>query len=667
MGKTIRGKLTTTVIFIVVAIILAITVGIVSIASNTLLSAQKDELQLQADKYANEVNTWISTEKEWVKATANSIESTGDVTDDGILKVVDSYYEGRPELLNMYFGRESDGVFFQGNKEASIPDGYDPRKRGWYKTAVEQGETIVTDPYWDVLTNQMCGTIACPVYVNGKLVGVLGIDMTLQTVTDLTGSINYEKGVYGFLVDSSNNYVAHPNEEYLPTEDDAVAVEKVSPFLSTILSEPGSKIVRAKDYDKKDTFFANSLVECCNWQVGITIPTSNLYKTVWVMIAIAVAIAIVALALVIVIMTSIIKTMLAPIKTLKQFASGDFSENEAVETGIPAEYKNETEQIMKATQSVKSQIREIILTTQTESNGIRGISDDALVKMGELNENVSSISLATEEVLLQAQMASKLTNQMNETGNELGRVIDALAQKASDAALQSSESRERACKLYDSSVESSNQTNRIYNNTKNQLESAIESSRAVEEITLLTEEILAISSQTNLLALNASIEAARAGEAGKGFAVVADEIRILADNTKDAVDKIQTVTKTIIESVNGLATNSDTLLKFMNEKVVADYQNMIHIAKQYEEDSIFYNDISSDLGASSEEMSASMAEINENLANIDEMVMAISTSMAEIEKATVLSGNHSQTVLDQIQQLTKMSEQLKETVAAFRV
>lgn len=667
MGKTIRGKLTSTVIIIVVAIILIITAGIVSIAANNLLGAQKDELQLQADKYANEVNTWISTEKEWVTGAANSIQSTGDVSDEGAFKVVDAFYAGRKELLNMYFGRESDGAFLQGNKEASIPEGYDPRARGWYKSAVEAGETIVTDPYWDVLTNQMCGTIACPVYVNGELVGVLGIDMTLSTVTDLTNSVNYDEGVYGFLVDSSKNYVAHKNEAYLPTEDTATAVSDVSPFLSKIVDNPGSGIVRAKDYDKLDTYFANSLVSTCDWQVGITIPSSNLFKPVWSMILVAVLVAVIAVVLVSIIMTTIIKKMLAPVQTLKQFASGDFSENAVVETGIPSEYKNETEQIMKATMTVKNQIREIILTTQNESEGIKNISDDAYENMANLNENVSEISTATTEVLDQAKMASELTGEINSAGEELGRVIDILADKASDAAVQSTESRERARKMHDLSVESNNQANAIYNSTKGELEDAIERSRAVDEITLLADEILAISTQTNLLALNASIESARAGEAGRGFAVVAEEIRVLADNTKDAVDKIQSVTKTIVESVNNLAGNSKTLLDFMNDKVVADYENMIKIAKLYEEDSIFYNEISSDLGASSEEMSANMVTIINNLSQIDEMVATITSRMTDIESATTSSGTNSDTVLGQIKELTQMSEQLKETVASFRV
>ncbi|MCQ2496513.1 MAG: methyl-accepting chemotaxis protein [Lachnospiraceae bacterium] len=667
MGKTIRGKLTSTVIIIVITIIMIITAGIVSIAGYNLLKAQKEELQLQADKYAHEVDTWISTEKEWVTAAANSIQSTGDISDAGVLKVVDSYYAGREELLNMYFGRASDGVFFQGNKEASTPEGYDPRARGWYKSAAEAGNTIVTDPYWDVLTNQMCGTIACPVYADGKLVGVLGIDMTLSTVTGLTNSVNYDEGVYGFLVDSSKNYVAHKNEAYLPTEDTATAVSDVSPFLSALVDNPGTEIVRAEDYDKLDTYFANSLVPTCNWQVGITIPASNLFKAVWSMIIVAVLVAIIAVAFVSIIMTTIIKKMLAPIQTLKQFASGDFSENASVESGIPSEYKNETEQIMKATISVKKQIRDIILTTQRESEDIKSISDEAYEKMVNLNENVSDISTATSEVLVQAKKASALTGEINVAGEELGKVIDILAGKASDAAVQSNESRERARELHDSSVESNNQANEIYNSTKGQLERAIERSHAVEEITSLTREILSINTQTNLLALNASIEAARAGEAGKGFAVVANEIRALADNTKYAVDKIQTVTNTIVESVNNLADNSKTLLSFMNDKVVADYGKMINIAKQYEEDAVFYNDISTELGASSEEMSANMATIVTNLSHIDDMVATITARMSDIEISTVSSGANSDTVLGQIKELTQMSEQLKETVASFRV
>lgn len=160
----------------------------------------------------------------------------------------------------------------------------------------------------------------------------------------------------------------------------------------------------------------------------------------------------------------------------------------------------------------------------------------------------------------------------------------------------------------------------LYQKTKKELEQAIEDSRRVREIDTLTEEILSISSQTNLLALNASIEAARAGEAGMGFAVVADEIRGLADNSRQAVDKIRQVTEGVVDNVAFLSKSSSGLLEFMTGKVMEDYENMIELARMYQQDAVFYSDISSELGASSQEMSASMVRINESIAAVTELV-----------------------------------------------
>lgn len=74
--------------------------------------------------------------------------------------------------------------------------------------------------------------------------------------------------------------------------------------------------------------------------------------------------------------------------------------------------------------------------------------------------------------------------------------------------------------------------------------------QSAQKIRTATEIIAGISSQTNLLALNASIEAARAGEHGRGFAVVAEEIRILADQSRESTEQINSVVNALIDNSN---------------------------------------------------------------------------------------------------------------------
>ncbi|MCM1537795.1 MAG: methyl-accepting chemotaxis protein [bacterium] len=666
MLKTIKGRLTVSVIAIVVASILLTTVGIIIVAGNRMIDDQADALQLNADKYAEEINTWIENEKMLAAGTANSIQAIGNTDTDMVQSVVDVHASGRSELLNLYCGT-ADSRFLQSNREAGIPDGYDPVARGWYQQAAEAGDVIVTDPYWDVLTNQMCTTIAAPVYINGELAGVIGLDVTLGTVTDLTGSINYANGVYGFLVDSSGHYVAHQNKAYEPTEDTAIAVTDILPGLQNLISGSGSSVEKLTDYDGSSCYFAVSLISGSGWKLGVVVPAANIVGSLVTMILVAAVIALVIIAFVTVFMAGLIGKMLAPVQMLKQFASGDFSENSAIDKSIPSEYKSETEQIRTATAEVKQQIRSIILNTKQEAGNISTIAESTSAKMSVLNEDISGISELVNSVTDQTSQAQELTQRIKNNGQELGSAIEGVAKKAEEAAEQSGRIMERAGKQHEASKHSADEAVALYQATRGDLEQAIADSQRVQEIDTLTEEILSISSQTNLLALNASIEAARAGDAGKGFAVVADEIRQLADNSKQAVDKIRKVTEGVVANVAFLSESSGKLLSFMNGKVMEDYKGMTELAEVYQKDAAFYNNISSELGASSREMNASMTDINESIAAITDLMSEITDFVARMEQSAEDSGENSEAVVKQMEELFRLSELLNRTVASFKV
>lgn len=664
--KTIKGRLTISMICIVVVSVFLTTAGIVAVAGKQMIEDRTQMLQLNADKYAEEINTWMENEKMLAVGAVESIVAGMNTDTDFIQSVVDAHAAGRNELLNLYCGT-SDSRFIWSNREIDMPEGYDPVQRGWYQQAAETGNIIVTDPYCDALTGQMCTTIAAPIYVDGELAGVVGLDVTLETVTELTGSINYEDGVYGFLVDSSGQYVAHQNKEYEPTEDTTVGVADVLPELGTMINAEKSNVEKFTDYDGSICYFALAVVEGCGWILGVTVPVANIRSALMSMLAIAAVAVLAVIVFVAVFMTGLIGRMLAPIQTLKQFASGDFSENMVIEKEIPKEYKNETEQISKATAEVKRQIREVILHTKQEAESIDVIAGEASVKAEVLNKDISDITNAVSQVMEQTVKTKNLSESMKHNGQELGCAIENVARKAGEAAGQSNDIMERAGKKYESSRRSAAEVESFYKSKKEDLERAIKDSEQVERINALTEEILAISSQTNLLALNASIEAARAGEAGKGFAVVAEEIRVLADDSRLAVDKIRQVTESVVNNVAFLSENSYKLLKFMTDKVMADYREMTELAGMYQQDAVFYSHISSDLGASSQEMSASMTEINASIVSIAELMGEIAEEIQNINRSAENSNENSGTVRKQMEELFRLSEILNQTVASFRV
>lgn len=666
MGRTIKGKLTVSVICMVITSILLTTVGIVVVAGRRMIQDQTEALQLYADRYAEEINTWIENEKMLANGAANCIEAAGNIDEDFIQSVMDTYASDRNELLNLYCGTK-DSAFIQSNRKAEIPEGYDPVQRGWYQQAKEEGEVIVTDPYWDVLTNQMCTTIAAPVYIDGELNAVVGLDVTLGTVTDLTGSIDFAEGVYGFLTDSAGQYIAHRNKEYEPTEEAAVAVADIMPGLETLLSGQEKQVIKLKDYDGSECYFAAAGITGSSWNMGVVVPTANVRNSLMAMIGVAIVIALLIIAAVAAVMAKLIGKTLEPVQMLKQFASGDFSENVVVEKNIPSEYKDETEQIKTATAEVKQQIRGIILNTKQEAESISTIAEGTSAKMNVLNQDISGIADSTVRVLKQTTAARELAEKIKATGQELCVSVEEVARKAGEAAEQSSDIMERAQKQYQNSETSGREAVNLYQETKSELERAITDSQKVQEIDTLTAEILSISSQTNLLALNASIEAARAGEAGKGFAVVAEEIRQLADHSKNAVDKIRKVTEGVVENVFFLSESSQKLLEFMNGKVMEDYKGMTEVAGMYEQDAVFYSDISGNLGESSKEMSAGIEGINDSIQAIAELVAGIAEYMQDMKLSAENSNENSRAVLMQMEELSQLSEMLNETVASFKV
>lgn len=671
--RTIKGKLIAAISAAAVLILLIGSFGSYLIA-NGVVSRKVQELQYEkAREAAEEIDGWLFKQIAWVEENVNTYE----------LMMQEESYEKIKEYLAAHLAKDDGTIMdaYYGFEDhtmliinSTVGDDYDCCERGWYIQAKEANGVIVTDPYVDAFTGRMVVTVAAPMHNDaGEFTGVCGADITTEELVNVVGALEDNSG-YGFLVDSSGCFVTHPNAEFLPTEAESVAVADVADgALSKVdsLIAGGQGITESRDYDGEQKYFAIVSMKDCDWAVGVVIPKSTVSEELFVLVVASVLICIGGMILIVLSVIMAANKLLAPITDLKQFASGDFRDSSETEQNkkhkVADGFKNEVEEIEYATKSVRRQIRETIIGTKNEAAGIADIASAAYSDMAELNNGLDKMDQLMEEVKVKADEAASVTSTINVASSEIGTVVDSVSVKASEAANASSEINVRADKLLTTTEEAKKQASLIYRKVEKELESALKDVEKVELIKTLSQEILSISAKTNLIALNASIEAARAGEAGKGFAVVAEEVRTLAENSKVAVDNIQTVINDVVDSVMALKDSSGTLLTFMKEHVIDDYHTMLDTAKQYKADAVFYDGIATDLGASAQEMGASIEEMIASLQTITEVSADIVEDIRDVAGAMQNTNVSSEEILRQMAILERSSRSLQELVSSFKV
>ena len=251
---------------------------------------------------------------------------------------------------------------------------------------------------------------------------------------------------------------------------------------------------------------------------------------------------------------------------------------------IEVKTTNEVGQLANGINSYIECLQKTIHTIRTQSLLLDSTVANMTENVHNSNENASNVSAIMQELSSRMEEVTATICEVNTGAQGVLDASDLIKREADKGNRYMDEVKTRANSINVSVKESKESTNRVITEISEQLGTAIENSKSVNQINSLTDEILGISSQTNLLALNASIEAARAGEAGRGFAVVADEIRVLADSSRETANSIQIISKTVTEAVEELAKHAGAMVEYINAHILADYDNFEEIAGQYHKD-----------------------------------------------------------------------------------
>jgi twitching motility protein PilJ len=260
---------------------------------------------------------------------------------------------------------------------------------------------------------------------------------------------------------------------------------------------------------------------------------------------------------------------------------------------------------------------------------------------------------ATSAQLLAASTAQ--LGEITETGKSVvemaGRInaVSVQAQESAQVARQSLQAAATGLSAVQNAIGGMNAIRDQIQETSKRIKRLGESSQEIGEITELISDI---TEQTNVLALNAAIQAASAGEAGRGFSVVAEEVQRLAERSADATRQISGLVKTI---------QSDT-------------QDAIGAMERSTQGVVEGAKLSDNAGTALTEIdrvSRRMADLIEQISDstLREAGLAnvVAQNIEHIFVVTEQTGKGTRNTAEQVRELSRMAQELRQSVARFKV
>lgn len=313
---------------------------------------------------------------------------------------------------------------------------------------------------------------------------------------------------------------------------------------------------------------------------------------------------------------------------------GDLTQKLDVRSG------DELELIAGNVNELLAYIRKIMIGISSGSMRLMSSSRKMVDHLSSADESITDVSATMQEMSAAMEETTSSLNQITEAIDEIYSSVERIAGSADAGKVSSQEMESRASGANDAAAEGQKKANIETEKMAASLNEKIAKSKSVEQIEILTSNIIEITEQTNLLALNASIEAARAGEAGRGFAVVADEIGKLAGNSADAAAKIRQVSAEVIQAVDELAEGSQQMIEFVRNSTEEGFGGLVATSENYATDANAMRAMMEQFAQTAEELRSTMDGIRESISAVNIAVEESAKGIAGVSESSVqLTGN----------------------------
>lgn len=530
--------------------------------------------------------------------------------------------------------------------------GTDVNDRAYTKNILSSGNPGISETLKSKATGVYIVAFTYPVKVNGQLLGFAATAVTADSIIKYLADakILNTKSSYAYLVDEKGTMLYHPDKKKigLPVENEQIkaVVERVQK------GENVNPAIVDYDYQGKKKEAAYSVIPETKWTLVVTGDIGEIMSPVNSLIKYIIIIGGILAALSLLIGLLIASRIASPIIKLTELINrtADLELKYDTRYEYLIKSKDETGTIAKATFKTREVLRGMAEKLLDVSQVVMENAENMERLSNHIQENAHDNSATTQQLSAGIEETAASSEEITATTSEINSNVEAIAEKVKGGAEISKQITVRANTLKLEAVESAKTAKTVYQEVKSKMENAIEESRTISQVSILTDTILSITSQTNLLALNAAIEAARAGEAGKGFAVVADEIRKLAEQSSKTASGIQGIVKSVYSSVGHMKENSEALLTFIDQSVLSDYEKLTKVSDQYNSDAEFINHLMNEFEISANQLDVAVSSISTAMNEVAATINESAKGVQDIAEKTA-------EIVDKTMQETKLADQ----------
>ncbi len=671
MNRSIKSKISITIISILFTSLTLLGLTTYKLSKDNLLQVTDDSTNNILLLHSEKLSSYLYQNAKLVEGIANLEGLKSDNLDDKIKSLSNAFPYYSKYFSNISFA-DLDGNRwnYKGQK------GY-IGQRNYFQEAVKNKKTYISDAIV-ADSGHTAVVVASPIFDKDTVIGVAYATLPLNKVLEEINEISIGTDSYAYLFTELGIIIGHSDRNELNgkviLEEEAKNNDELTLFLDEEMSyywENRMNTLQEISYEGLNNKYYTKLIKLESDAVnpiylGINISKKEIFQSIDNLKKVFFIISVFILLITIPISLYLSKKISNPIIDLTNHVK-DLANGKLKKINYNTKNKDEIFTLYSSVSTMASDLSSLIknIIEEVENVGSKGVEVDENVK--HLSDNIEQISSATEELSCNMEESSSAIEEVKNSSNYIETAMENLNKKAKESLEFVKEIEGRANNLKQKGVESKSKASILYKSSSDKLVEAIEEAKNANEIKILSQSILNISEQTNLLSLNAAIEAARAGDAGRGFSVVAEEIRKLSEDSRVAANKIQEITNTTINTVEALSRESKNILKFIDEIVILDYDQLVEAGDFYSNDSKLIKDITTSLSKSTNDLLEALKNI---VFSINEVSIANNQSTVttvEINDNLSNSLQNSKSILDISNSVNESIENLANAVSKFEI